>query len=280
MRAGRIRTALVVGAAFATGVGATAAMAARGDEPAARAETPPATVPASAEAPLRSVSATSPEDAVRGFLTAEQAGDYEASYDFLSDTDRAGFGTAEGWVASHADYVPPVEGFEIEAADAQTVVTLVRYTPSLDAVVGLVPAQARVTWAVTEGQAFGIDLELTTAEALHPSDEGAPAAVLAWAEQRQACAPRPDGQWSGDLLGAPALAEALCAAAGTPAVGVPALLGPAEGAPFSATFGDEVAAWARVVPVDGPVPLRAVVAPLGDDWVVVGVLAIGPGAGL
>lgn len=284
MRAGRIRTALVVGVAFALGVGATAALASRGGESGGGGTESPAPPVASAEpiaadVPARTVRAASPEEAVRGFLTAEQAGDYAASFDFLSDADRGLFGSAAGWVASHADYVPPVEGFEIEGAEGASVVATVRYTPSLDAVIGLVPAAARVTWAVADGEAFGVDLEATTAEAQLPSDERAPAAVLAWAEQRQSCG-EPTGEWRGDLLGVPAIADELCDSSGEPTVGAPEFLGPAEGAPFSAAFGDEVSSWARVVTVDGPVPLRAVVAPLDDDWVVIGVLATGPGAGL
>ena len=237
------------------------------------------TVPPGATLRPRTNAAESAEAAVRGFLDAERAGDYAASFDFLSDADRALFGSAAGWVADHADYVPPVEAYEVESVSGDAVVSVVDYTPGLDAVGGLVPGRARVTWTAVPGEAWGVALDATVVEPQHPADTTAPDAVRAWAESRQACR-EPVGQWQGDLLGAPALADRLCDTEGSPAVGAPTTLGPAEGAPFSAAFGDEVSLWARVVPVDGPVPLRAVVAPLDDDWVVVGVLAAGPGAGL
>ena len=265
----QIRRAAVVVLAFGLGVGGTAAVAARDGGAAPAATTTTTTAPTTVtDAAPRTVEATTPEEAVRGFLDAEQAGDYERSYDFLSDADRAAFGTAAGWVAAHADLVPPIEGYDL-VADTTAVV---RYTPSLDTIVGLVPARATVTWAVSDGEAFGISLEGTTSQPELPSADGATTAVQAWVD---GCAD-PAREWDGDLLGSPSLAEGLCE--GT--AGAPTTLGPAEGAPFSAAFGVEVSAWARVVPVDGPVPLRAVVAPLGDDWVVVGVLATGPGAGL
>jgi hypothetical protein len=46
-----------------------------------------------------------------------------------------------------------------------------------------------------------------------------------------------------------------------------------DAAPLQTSFGADVVTWARTVQVDGPVPLRAVLAPLDDAWTVVGVLA-------
>ena len=45
-----------------------------------------------------------------------------------------------------------------------------------------------------------------------------------------------------------------------------------DAAPFLAAFGPEASTWARVVTVTEPVPLRAVVAPIGQEWLVIGVL--------
>ena len=47
--------------------------------------------------------------------------------------------------------------------------------------------------------------------------------------------------------------------------------------PVVAAFGDQSSDWARVVTVSGSHPLRAVLAPLGDTWIVIGVLAAPPG---
>ena len=38
-------------------------------------------------------------------------------------------------------------------------------------------------------------------------------------------------------------------------------------------FGPAAAQWARVVSLDGPLPLDVVTAPMGDRWLVVGVVA-------
>jgi hypothetical protein len=43
--------------------------------------------------------------------------------------------------------------------------------------------------------------------------------------------------------------------------------------PLQSSFGAEVVSWGRAVTVEGAVPLRAVVAPVDDRWLVVGVLA-------
>jgi hypothetical protein len=42
--------------------------------------------------------------------------------------------------------------------------------------------------------------------------------------------------------------------------------------PFLAAFGSAVHDWARVVTVDAPARLHVVVAPLGERWLVIGVL--------
>ena len=45
----------------------------------------------------------------------------------------------------------------------------------------------------------------------------------------------------------------------------------ADAAPFLAAFGPEVGIWARVVDVETPIALRLVLAPIGEQWRVVGV---------
>jgi hypothetical protein len=54
-------------------------------------------------------------------------------------------------------------------------------------------------------------------------------------------------------------------------------LAQADAPPLQTSFGADVVTWARTVQVDGPVPLRAVLAPVDDTWTVVGVL--GPARG-
>jgi hypothetical protein len=48
-------------------------------------------------------------------------------------------------------------------------------------------------------------------------------------------------------------------------------------APLQNSFGADVVSWARTVTVEGAVPLRAVVAPVDDRWLVIGLL--GPPGG-
>lgn len=241
------------------------------------AEPTPLTTPTDEGPPPPGAAATSPQAAVEGFLSAEIAGDLTASFGYLSEMARRGFGSPEAWTAAHADLLPPVTGYEIEqvappGADGEAeVVALVEFEPGLDEVVGLVPERSRVTWA-TAGQdgSWGVDLAATTLEPQYLSDESAPAAVEAWAEAHQECRPAPS--WDGNLLGSPALAERLCGAPGAVEVGDAGPLSSVDSAPFFAAFGPEAAQWARVVPVTAPVPLRAVVAPIGQEWLVIGVL--------
>ncbi|CAN5812782.1 hypothetical protein BH23ACT1_BH23ACT1_02340 [soil metagenome] len=276
-RSSRSRPAVVVLAVvcgLALGIGITVVLTGSDDEaPTAgplEVTDPSTTQPSDPEAPP-GASASSPQAAVEGFLGAEVAEDFEASFGFLSAAARTEFGSPSGWIASHADLVPPIEGYEVEEVDDDEVVTLVRFVPSLDQIQGLVAERVRVTWATSDdGGSWGVDLLESMQEPLYPSDESAPAAVRAWAEGHQDCGtPR---TWEGNLQGSPALAERLCGVAGEVEVGPPLPLGPVDAGPFLAAFGPAVGGWARIVAVTAPVELRAVVAPIGQEWLVIGVL--------
>lgn len=264
---------LAVAFGLALGIGATIALT--GDDDGSPATAPELTDPSTSqpvdqEAPP-GASVSSPEAAVDGFLRAEAAGDFEASFGFLSATTRSEFASPAGWIASHADLVPPVVEFLVEEVDDDEVVTLVRFEPSLDQIQGLVAERARVTWETSDdGGSWGVDLASSTFEPLYPSDDAAPEAVRAWAEGHQDCGtPR---TWDGNLQGSPALAKRLCAQEGTVEVGPALPLAPVDAGPFLAAFGPDVGEWARVVAVTAPVELRAVVAPIGQEWLVIGVL--------
>lgn len=280
------RTLLVAVASLALGVAITAGISAvRGNDGAAPAagettttELPigePVDVPAITGTVEPGAPADSPEAAVTAFLDAELAGDFTASYLLLSATDREEYRTPAGWVASHADVLPPVTGYEVEdlAADDSraTIVTVTGFEPSLDQVVGLVPERARATWvAVAEDGGWAVALSESNFEPLHPPDAEATAAVQAWVRSHQEC--RPDGEHS-PVLGLPALALALCDTDGPVRVGeVERFTEGFDTNTFLAAYGAPVLEWARVVPVEGPVELRAVVAPIGRQWTVIGVL--------
>jgi hypothetical protein len=75
------------------------------------------------------------------------------------------------------------------------------------------------------------------------------------------------------LIGASARAAALCGADGAIRTGrARALPDTAQDQPFLAAFGGDVHQWARVVRLESPVRQDVVVAPVGEQWLVVGVL--------
>ncbi len=80
-------------------------------------------------------------------------------------------------------------------------------------------------------------------------------------------------EYEGGLLGNPGLADSLCGAVGPVEVGRP---GPLEdqidAAQFVGAFGPEFDQWGRAVTVESPVPLQVVLAPVGVEWIVIGVL--------
>lgn len=214
--------------------------------------------------------ATSPEAAVRGFLTAEALGDFTASYAFLGPDDLAAHPSPAAWVAAHAD-LPPVTGFAVEQVAGATVTTLTALRSALDPVMGLTPARSRDTWETVEVDgSFRVSQASSTRAALYPSDAGVSAAVARWAQARQEC--RSEGQ-AGTILGAPALAEQLCGASGEVVAGEAGTLadGPATTALLDA-YGPEAYTWARVVTLSDPVALQAVAAPVADEWQVIAVL--------
>ena len=223
--------------------------------------------------------AATPQEAVEQFLTAERDGDHETSYGYLADPVRAEYGSAAAWAADHPEALAPVLDFDLEGeptgGDGRAeVLTLTRYRSSLDAVAGLVPARARTSWVVVQEEGgWAVDASATTQSVLFPPDGAAVQAVQAWADEAQRCAP----DVTRGLRGRSELAQQLCGAAGTPeAVGVMPLA-QIDAPPLQSSYGADVVDWARTVQVDGPVPLRAVVAPLDDTWRVVGVLPSGAG---
>lgn len=233
-------------------------------------EAPP---PPEADAAPPATSATSPEAAVEGFLTAEALQDFAASYEYLAAVERdTTYPTAGAWEAAHAQ-LQPIAGYEIEGAEGAEVTTLTALNSRLDPVLGLVPARARGTWTtVEEDDGWRVAYSSSTLEPLYPSDEGVADAVSEWVTTDGACGDTAGA--SGALLGQRGLAAELCEAGGADAtLGVPGVLsdGPDTTVLLNA-YGPQVFTWARVVPVEGPVELRLVAAPVGDAWEVFAVL--------
>ena len=219
--------------------------------------------------------APTPRDAVQRFLDAESAQQYGASYGLLSAPDRAEHESRAGWTADHAD-LPAIAGFRLDGVqvhdDRADVAVALRLHPQLNPDDGLVPARARATYiAVAEDGGWRVAFGESSLAAEYPSTASAPGAVRSWVRARVRCAHAPE--FVGGLLGAAARADELCGAHGAVHVGRAVRLPETDqDQPFLAAFGSDVHEWSRVVPVDAPVRLRVVVAPLGERWLVVGVL--------
>ncbi|MBW3659036.1 MAG: hypothetical protein KY457_10395 [Actinobacteria bacterium] len=224
--------------------------------------------------------AADPTGAVEGYLTAEATRDLEIAFTYLAAEEQAAFGTAAGYVAAHADLLGAVTGFTVEDVSAPTgdpatatVTAIVGFEPTLDPVVGLVPAKATVVFPVLEGpEGWTVSLADATFEPILPSDERAAEDARGYVAEAADCAV-PAGAYGGSLVGRPALVEELCDADGDAVVAdVGPLDDPLAVQPFLSAFGPDVGTWARVATATSPVPLRLVLAPYGDAWTVIGVL--------
>ena len=241
----------------------------------ARAATSPApavlTAPAAPEAPAPA--AATPTAAVDGFLRAEKASDFSASFGLLAMGDRTTQQSRAGWTAAHAQ-LPVVRGFALGTVRAGTERAEVDSTlvlkPELDSVVGLVPAAATATWVVlAEDGGWRVDFAESTLTPQYPSPDAAPAAARAWVGDHGGC----HGRARAGLLGVGSLADEVCAARGSVRVGTAVALEPGESSgPFLAAYGPDVFTWARVVPVTSPARAGAVLAPLGPRWRVIGLV--------
>jgi hypothetical protein len=275
-RAGAVATLVLLAASACGG---------RGDASSSPTAPTPAAVGSNRGAPAprpESIDDSSPEGAVAGFVAAEAAEAYDLSYGLLTAAERARAGSVDDWRDLHADEWP-VAGGEVtgtrDGGDAVTVDVRMRYHSSLEETLGLVPARGDGHWkAVREGDRWRVAYEDLRVDAVYPADDTAPERVVAWAKARQAC--QPGDQYGGGLVGFPALADRLCQQPGDVAAGKPAELDSGPDADrLVAAFGPEVLTWARVVPLSSPADvLRAVVAPIGDRWTVIGVLDPAPAA--
>jgi hypothetical protein len=114
----------------------------------------------------------------------------------------------------------------------------------------------------------------TIVEPRFADESGALAAARTWLAQRIGCAPAEE--YEGGLLGNPGLAESLCGESGPVEVGQPGPLDDQiDATQFIGAFGPEFEQWGRAVTVESPTSLRVVLAPVGDAWVVIGVLPAG-----
>lgn len=247
-------------------------------------EAAPATDGYAAPPPAPTPGASDARAAVERFLAAETRHDFAGSYALLSSADRQQISHVDTWIASHPDLLPPIEAFQVEDAivgDGRgEVVTLIDFEPGLNEVTGLTPGRARVTWVTVEAEdGWRLAVTETMIEPLYPPDEEALAAVSTWVTARQDCLTGIEaGEHAGGLLGLPPLADELCGQNGEKTTSGPTGPLPAsDAAQFVAAFGPSFDEWSRVVDVDST-DMRVVVAPVGAEWVVIGVLPPSPGS--
>ena len=224
-----------------------------------------------------SVDDGTPDAVVASFTAAEAAEAYDLSLPLLAASDRAEAGELDGWTDRHAE-LWPIAGAEITDVSGDdtsaTVTTRLRYHSRLDETIGLVPARAEGRWRVVREEGhWRIALADLEVRADVPDDRAAVDAAKAWSAAKQRCSATADQEYAGGLVGFPTVADALCGDPGELRTGAPQRLseGPDADA-FVAAFGPQVLTWSRVVAVDAPVVFRAVLAPVGDRWIVAGLL--------
>lgn len=285
-RAPSVHYAIVAVVFLAVGLAAATALNRAGAEPAATESATASTVTdVSADASVGQPAVNeriaappgppdTPETAVAQFLAAEQRGDFGASYELLTAENQKAIGTPAQWVAAHAD-LPQVTGWQlddVQGDDATAVVIgTVGFRPTLNEVAGLIPGSAAATWhVVAADDLWLVDFDNSDLLPRYPADTAAAGAVREWVAAAQRCEPGP--QYDGGLLGPRTLVDSLCDAEGETQVDGARSLNTQELDVLLPPFGADAEVWARAVDVAAPVPLRALVAPRGEDWIVVGVL--------
>lgn len=250
------------------------------DLPASPVTTPSVTT----EAPTVAEEPTSARDALDKYLTAETSRAFDVSFALLDSKTRQSGGPVASWQNTRANRLLP-EQFTIlgekPVDDAVELTVAATRTPAISPVTGLIPARSQETWRVVNdggwrvvgGHPVDVRPEL-------PADDIASSAGAAWLDKVKSCDNKGAEtlQLSANLLGSPALRDAICKSKGTWSAGkaVPVAELP-NSTVFVSAYGPGVGRWGRAVPVTGSNNARytIVLAPLGDEWRVMGVIPEG-----
>ncbi len=224
--------------------------------------------------------------AVEAFLSADRDGDADTGYRLLAAADQADVGSRQAWAASRSDRARTSSAqvlSETPGADGVNgvdVVVAVTRQPSLDPFNGFVSAKATQTWrAVREHGGWRVHATPVAEQPVLPPLSAASTPAMAWVKALESCdlngAARLQAglqlYGSFDLVGAPCQEHGVWTA-GAP-VGVDSA---ADVQPLLESYGPDVPSWARLVPVQGPHTRFFVeLAPVGDDWRVIGVTGDG-----
>ena len=222
--------------------------------------------------------------ALETFLAAERDGLPSRSFRLLTSVDQEDVGSAAAWAASSAERAHPLS-FAVtsdqSAPDGDEIRVDITRHPSLDQFAGFVSARATQVWMVVrEGDAWRVRAAPVSDEPVLPPVAAAADAAGAWAQASASCdrAAAKRLQDGDDLSGPADLLAAPCREHGTwTAVGAPTTLDRApDTQALVEAYGPDVGSWARLVPVRGPQShFLAAVAPLGEDWRVIGVTSDG-----
>jgi hypothetical protein len=242
----------------------------RGTSEAATASAPGAAQPAGGRTP-----ADSPEAAVTALLDAEVRSDHDASFHLLSSAALMTYPDAESWFRRRTQ-LPEITGFRVTGVEGDVVVVTAEHDPGLDAFVGLRAATDTQRWqTVPEGDGWLVDAEPEITFDL-PDDGPAADVAIDWASAAQACdesaalALQVEPALLGFASGIATLCGSTDAVVAAPVTNIRP--GPSS-ADLVAQYGDAAFTWARAVHIDvGAVGLAVLLAPIGDDWRVVGVV--------
>jgi hypothetical protein len=236
-----------------------------GSNPFSSTTTPPETFAAS----------HTPVEAATVLLRALIAGDADAAWKRLgrSEQDRLGYKQRLVEEVSGAGW----KTFTVKEVRGNNVTVEVVQTPRISDIDGVIASKASLTLpTVNDTQGYSVVWSRRRIEQLYPertdrSDREIESTVLAWARSRQDCTAG-SHEYAGGLLGVVGLSTALCHTTAAPTVrGIGDLDSLDEPQPVIDSFGGSALLWARVVSLDGPVPMNVIVAPEGESWSIVGI---------
>ncbi len=218
------------------------------------------------------------EEAVSALITAISTQDWDTAWSLISDADQRRIGSQErftqdslalGWLK-----------FDVTTDDVTTgdsVTVTVTQTPRVSDIDGVIPATTTVVVPTTAGpDGYTVDWSRRRLTPNFPlqsasTDERAAATAIRWATDRQACQPSTLEQ-NGGLIGVVGLADSLCNTTTPPVASeVTSLDLLDEPEPILAGFGSSAFQWARVVKLTEPIAMNVVMAPLGDEWITIGI---------
>jgi hypothetical protein len=212
--------------------------------------------------------------AVEALLTAEVALDRATSFTTIGGALRVEFPTVGAWERRRNQLGTPIS-FTVEPGSSESIaVARVEHVPSLDPFRGLVNASEVQTWTAEPVEGGWLLVAEPEVEPVLPDEALAVESATAWAEAVRACDQDAAAEHEGVsiLFGDGSLAAGLCGAPDAVVAGAPVpLASGVVSADIVAQFSSDALLWARVVPITAPIVFGVVVAPIGDDWSVIGI---------